>query len=63
VDERSGIIAKNKDSKSLADAAVYLMDNPEVNLQYRIQAHSKSAEYSWEHVARLMLEQYKEWFA
>jgi glycosyltransferase involved in cell wall biosynthesis len=62
VNERNGIVVKSKDYNSLAAAAIHLIENPEINIQMRVQSRNESARFSWQNIANLTLKQYKEWF-
>lgn len=63
VSKGTGIITREKDSKGLADATIYLMENPEANMKMRLQSRVESDAFSWETVASLMKKQYEQWFS
>jgi glycosyltransferase involved in cell wall biosynthesis len=52
-DGYNGIVTKRGDSKALADAIVYLLENEDVRRKMGENARRKAEKYSWEKIAEM----------
>ncbi len=56
----TGLIAKPRDAKDLAEKLLFLTDHPEARKEISVRAYKYSQEQSWEKIFRRLFERYEE---
>lgn len=62
LDENCGYLLSKKNYKGMAEAAIYLMENKEINRNMRKNCRIKGEDFAWENISKSILQTYEKWF-